>query len=69
MKVFGPIREGDVLEGAATIADVYDKTGRSGTMVFIIQRMGFTNQDGEHVADVDWSMIRNQVISGGDGMS
>lgn len=53
-----PIRAGDTLRGVATIADIFDKTGRSGTMVFIIQRMTFTNQDDVKVSTVDWKMIR-----------
>ncbi|MEM8923217.1 MAG: MaoC family dehydratase N-terminal domain-containing protein [Actinomycetota bacterium] len=65
--VTGPVREGDTLVGEATIDDVYDKTGRSGRMVFVVQRMSFTNQRGEHVANVDWRMIRNQSIEGGEG--
>ncbi len=54
-----PIRAGDTLEATATIADIYTKTGRSGTMLFIVQRMSFVNQDGEQVATVDTRMIRN----------
>jgi acyl dehydratase len=54
-----PIRDGDVLEASTTIADIYTKTGRSGTMIFIVQRMSFVNQDRETVSTVDWRMIRN----------
>jgi hydroxyacyl-ACP dehydratase HTD2-like protein with hotdog domain len=54
-----PIRAGDVLEASTTIADIYTKTGRSGTMIFIVQRMSFVNQDQEPVSTVDWRMIRN----------
>lgn len=53
-----PIRAGDTLTGTATIAEVFAKTGRSGTMVFIVQRMSFTNQDGDAVSVVDWKTIR-----------
>ena len=38
--------------------DVYAKTGRSGTMVFIVNRMTFSDQQGQPVATVDWRMIR-----------
>ena len=58
VEVHQPIRAGDELRATATVADIYDKTGRSGTMVFVIQRMSFVNQRGEPVATVDWSMIR-----------
>lgn len=57
-EVHAPIRSGDVLTAVATIADVFDKTGRSGTMIFIVQRMDFTNQNGELVSTVDWKMIK-----------
>ena len=54
-----PIRPGDQLKASATIADIYEKTGRSGTMTFIVQRMSFVNQRDEPVSTVDWKMIRN----------
>lgn len=57
--VLRPIRPGDQLKASATIADIYEKTGRSGTMTFIVQRMSFVNQDDEPVSTVDWKMIRN----------
>jgi len=59
VEVHQPIRAGDTLTATATIGDIYDKTGRSGTMLFIVQRMSFVNQRDEPVATVDWRMIRN----------
>ncbi|MGI9613603.1 MAG: FAS1-like dehydratase domain-containing protein [Acidimicrobiales bacterium] len=59
VEVHQPIRAGDVLEATSTIADIYTKTGRSGTMIFIVQRMSFVNQHSEPVATVDTRMIRN----------
>lgn len=59
VEIHRPIRAGDELRASTTIADIYDKTGRSGTMLFIVQRMSFVNQDDEPVATVDWRMIRN----------
>ena len=64
VEVHRPVRAGDVLTGHSAIHDIYEKTGRSGTMVFIVHRMVFTNQDGEPVSTVDWRMIRS--ISGRD---
>jgi len=52
-----PIRPGDVLTGSSTVHDVYEKTGRSGTMVFIVFRTTLTNQRGEMVAVVDQKMM------------
>ena len=58
VEIHAPVRAGDTLTGQASIHDVYDKTGRSGTMVFVIHRMDFANQDGETVSTVDSKMIR-----------
>lgn len=58
VEVHHPIRAGDELRASTTIADIYTKTGRSGTMVFIVQRMDFVNQRDEQVSTVDWRMIR-----------
>jgi acyl dehydratase len=52
-----PVRPGDVLTGSSTVHDVYEKTGRSGTMVFIVFRTTLTNQRGEMVAVVDQKMM------------
>ena len=54
-----PIRRGDTLTATSLIADIYEKTGRSGTMIFIVHRMKYENQRGEPVSTVDWRMIRN----------
>ena len=56
-----PMRAGDRLHATVEIADVYAKTGRSGTMMFIVNRMTFIDADGELVATVDWRMIRQDV--------
>lgn len=58
VEAHAPIRAGDRLAGVTTIADIFDKTGRSGTMIFIVQRMKFTNQNDELVSTVDWKMIK-----------
>ena len=53
-----PVRAGDRLIAHSKIADVYEKTGRSGPMIFIVHRMEFTNQNGELLCVVDWRMVR-----------
>ncbi len=53
-----PVRAGDRLVAHSKIADVYEKTGRSGPMIFIVHRMEFTNQAGELLSVVDWRMVR-----------
>ena len=46
---------GDQLTASSHLKDVYPKTGRSGTMVFIVWETTFRNQRGEVVADVQES--------------
>jgi acyl dehydratase len=53
-----PMRAGDPLHVTVQIADIYAKTGRSGTMVFIVNRSTFTDVSGAPIAVVDWRMIR-----------
>ena len=53
----GPVRAGSVLRARSKIADVYEKTGRSGAMVLIVHRMEF-ECGGEPVSTVDWRMVR-----------
>ena len=52
-----PIRPGDVLTSLATVHDIYEKTGRSGSMSFIVLRTVVTNQREELVAVVDQRMM------------
>lgn len=59
VEVAAPVRPGDTLSSTTAIAEIYEKTGRSGTMVFVVHRMTFTNQRGEPVATVDSRMIRS----------
>jgi hypothetical protein len=56
--VLGPIRPGDRITARSQIHDIYTKTGRSGTMLFIVHRMEFSNQRGEPVSIVDWRMVQ-----------
>ena len=52
-----PIRPGDRLVGSSSIHDIFQKTGRSGGMVFVVHRIRFTNQDDVLVAIVDSKLI------------
>jgi acyl dehydratase len=52
-----PVRSGDILTSSSTVHDVYEKTGRSGRMVFIVFRTAVTNQRGETVAVIDQKMM------------
>jgi len=51
------IRVGDVLTAVSTVHDIYEKTGRSGTMAFLVLRTVVTNQAGESVAVIDQKMM------------
>lgn len=53
-----PIHAGDTVVARSYLHDVFEKTGRSGGMVFIVHRMEFTNQRDELVSIVDWKMIK-----------
>ena len=48
-----PIRVGDVIHTSNVLHEIYEKTGRSGSMVFIVARQRMTNQRGETVAVID----------------
>jgi hypothetical protein len=56
--VLGPLRVGDRVTAKSRIHDIYTKTGRSGTMLFIVHRMEFSNQRGEPISIVDWRMVQ-----------
>jgi hypothetical protein len=48
-----PIRPGDTIRVVSSVHDIYEKTGRTGTMTFVVVRFAITNQRGEHVATID----------------
>ena len=55
-----PIVAGDSLTASSHLKDVYPKTGRSGTMVFIVWETTFRNQYGEVVAEVEESFAKRE---------
>ena len=52
-----PIVAGDVVTVRKKIADLYEKEGRSGPLVFVVMEFTFTNQRGEHVATESFTRI------------
>ena len=48
-----PVRPGDTIDVRATLHEVYEKTGRTGSMYFVVIRFTITNQRGELLARVD----------------
>jgi acyl dehydratase len=57
---YAPVRPGDTITLKARITDVYEKTGRTGKMVFIIRETTYENQKGEKVAVVEQSQVRRE---------
>ena len=55
-----PIVAGDRVTASSHLKDVYAKTGRSGTMVFVVWETTFRNQNGQVVADVQESFARRE---------
>jgi hypothetical protein len=55
-----PIVAGDWLTASSHLKEVYPKTGRSGTMVFIVWETTFRNQDGVVVAEVQESFAARE---------
>lgn len=57
VEFFVPIRAGDEISLTSIVRDIYEKTGRTGTMTFVILRSTLTNQRGETVAHVDHRFV------------
>ena len=61
IEVHSFVRPGDKIVGQSEIADIYEKSGRTGTMLFIVHRMNFYNQSGEHLSQVDWRLVQREM--------
>jgi acyl dehydratase len=48
-RYFAPIRPGDVITSVVTLVDAYEKQGRLGAMMFLVDEARWTNQRGELV--------------------
>lgn len=46
---FAPIRPGDAITATDTMVDVYQRTGRTGRLLFLVSETRWTNQRGELV--------------------
>ncbi len=57
IEILGDVHPGDVLTTVSTVHDLYEKTGRSGAMTFLVLRSVITNQKGERVAVIDQRMM------------
>jgi acyl dehydratase len=56
-----PIRPGDTITARTKVHEIYEKTGRTGRMVFLVRRTTYRNQNGEDVAISDQSMVYRKV--------
>ncbi len=56
----GSIVAGDSLSASSHLKEVYPKTGRSGTMVFVVWETTFRNQNDQVVADVQESFAARE---------
>ena len=56
----GIIVAGNSLTASSHLKEVYPKTGRSGTMVFVVWETTFRNQNGQVVADVQESFAARE---------
>jgi hypothetical protein len=55
---FEPVKIGDRITARGQVADVYEKEGSSGKLLFIIFETNYVNQDGALVAKLRGTMIR-----------
>jgi acyl dehydratase len=56
-----PLKAGDSITIKASVKEIYEKTGRTGSMLFVVRRQTYTNQDGALVAVVDQSTVHRTV--------
>ena len=52
-----PVRADTELTGNTHLHEIYDKSGRSGRMIFIVTRMEIFDAAGEHLASSDSRMV------------
>lgn len=57
IEIGAAVRPGDVLTTSSTVHDIYEKTGRSGAMTFVVFRTTVMNQAAAVVAVVDQKMM------------
>jgi acyl dehydratase len=56
-----PVRKGTRLTGRTHLHEIYDKTGRSGQMVFIVARTELYDEAGEHYATLDARQVIREM--------
>ncbi|MSQ41630.1 MAG: MaoC family dehydratase [Dehalococcoidia bacterium] len=61
LECFAPVRAGDTITAKTQVKEIYPKTGRSGTMLFVVRRTTYSNQRGERVAASEQSLVHREV--------
>ena len=61
LETFAPIHVGDTITARVQVKDVFPKTGRSGTMLFVVHRTVYVNQDGVQVVASERSTVYREV--------
>lgn len=55
-----PVRPGSTITGKTHLHDIYTKTGRSGRMIFVVTRIEFYDEAGNHLANSDSRMVMRE---------
>lgn len=66
MEVIAPMFPGDHITATIHVKELYEKTGRTGGMLFEVRRTIFKNQKGEPVVACEKSFVRREVVPGGE---
>ena len=61
-----PVPVGAPLTGRTHLHEIYDKSGRSGRMIFLVSRMELYDADGNHLATNDARMVIREKHSDGN---
>jgi acyl dehydratase len=61
MEIFAPIHPDDSIRARAQVKEIYDKTGRTGRMVFVVRRISYVNQDDKVVAAIESSFVNREM--------
>jgi hypothetical protein len=61
-----PVPAGVPLTGRTHLHEIYDKSGRSGRMIFLVSRMELFDADGNHLATNDARMVIKERSSDGN---
>jgi 3-methylfumaryl-CoA hydratase len=51
VRIFRPIRPGDILVATRSLADMFEKSGSQGPLIFLVYRLEVRTEAGEPVAE------------------